>query len=42
MAQGIAGARRVVMPDTAHLPSLEHPDEFNAIVFPFLTEALKQ
>jgi pimeloyl-ACP methyl ester carboxylesterase len=42
MAQGIAGARRVVMPDTAHLPSLEHPDEFNAIVFPFLTEVLKQ
>jgi 3-oxoadipate enol-lactonase len=42
MAQGIPGARRVVMPDAAHLPSLEHPDEFNAIVFPFLTEALKQ
>jgi 3-oxoadipate enol-lactonase len=42
MAQQIPGARRVVMPDTAHLPSLEHPDEFNAIVQPFLTEVLRQ
>lgn len=41
MSQGIPGARRVVMPDTAHLPSLERPEEFNALLLPFLTEALK-
>jgi pimeloyl-ACP methyl ester carboxylesterase len=42
MEQQIAGARRVIMPDTAHLPSLEHPEAFNEIALPFLTEALKQ
>jgi pimeloyl-ACP methyl ester carboxylesterase len=40
MAREIAGARRVVMPDTAHLPSLERPDEFNQLVLEFLKENL--
>lgn len=42
MAGGIAGARQVVMPDAAHLPSLEHPDEFNRILTEFFDAALKQ
>ena len=28
MTQGIAGARRVDWPDTAHLPSMERPADF--------------
>lgn len=36
MAEQIANARKVVMKDTAHLPSLEHPDEFNRILSEFL------
>ena len=36
MASKIAGARKVVIGDAAHLPSLEHPDEFNALLLEFL------
>jgi pimeloyl-ACP methyl ester carboxylesterase len=36
LAQGIPGARKVAMPDTAHLPPLEHPQEFNRILLDFL------
>lgn len=36
LANGIAGARKVVMPGTAHLPSMEHPTAFNRIVDDFL------
>ena len=32
----VAGARSVVIKDAAHLPSLEHPEEFNRIVLDFL------
>jgi 3-oxoadipate enol-lactonase len=32
----IADARKVVMPGTAHLPSMERPDEFNRLVLDFL------
>lgn len=42
MAQKIAGARHVMIPNAAHLPSLEHPDEFNQLVLPFLVDALRQ
>ncbi|MBI1258005.1 MAG: alpha/beta fold hydrolase [Chloroflexi bacterium] len=35
MEQGIAGVRRVNLP-TAHLPSMELPDEFNRVVLDFL------
>lgn len=36
MAEQIADVRKVVMKDTAHLPSLEQPDEFNRILSDFL------
>jgi len=36
----IPGARKVVMPGTAHHPFMEKPAEFNKIVLDFL-EALK-
>lgn len=36
MAEHIANVRKVIMQDTAHLPSLEHPDEFNRILSEFL------
>jgi pimeloyl-ACP methyl ester carboxylesterase len=36
LASSIKGARKVVIRDAAHLPSLEHPEEFNRIVLDFL------
>ncbi len=36
MEQHIAGAQKVLMPNTAHLPNMEHPAEFNQIVLNFL------
>ncbi|MEP6978657.1 MAG: alpha/beta hydrolase [Thermoleophilia bacterium] len=36
LAEGIPGARKVTMTDTAHLPPLEHPEEFNRILLDFL------
>lgn len=36
MEQHIANCRKVIMPNTAHLPSLEHPQEFNRILREFL------
>ena len=36
MVSGIAGARKVVMPGTAHLPNMEFPNEFNTHVKAFL------
>jgi pimeloyl-ACP methyl ester carboxylesterase len=33
---GIAGAKKVVMPGTAHLPNMEQPATFNRIVRDFL------
>jgi pimeloyl-ACP methyl ester carboxylesterase len=38
LASSITGARKVVMHDAAHLPNLEHPEEFNRIVLDFLLE----
>jgi pimeloyl-ACP methyl ester carboxylesterase len=32
VTEGIAGARRVEWPETAHLPSLERPDDFLALL----------
>jgi len=32
VADGIIDARRVDWPDTAHLPSMERPDEFLALL----------
>jgi 3-oxoadipate enol-lactonase len=39
LAQHIAGARVVLMPGTAHLPNMEQPERFNAILRDFLTQA---
>jgi pimeloyl-ACP methyl ester carboxylesterase len=36
MATNILGARKIVMPGTAHLPNMEFPKEFNAHVQQFL------
>jgi pimeloyl-ACP methyl ester carboxylesterase len=37
ISQGIPGARREVMPGTAHLPPMEKPLEFNRLVLDFLS-----
>jgi pimeloyl-ACP methyl ester carboxylesterase len=37
LAEHIAGARKVVIPGTAHLPNMERPLEFNRHVLPFLS-----
>jgi pimeloyl-ACP methyl ester carboxylesterase len=39
LVAGIRGARKEVMRGTAHLPSLERPDEFNRLVRGFLEQA---
>jgi pimeloyl-ACP methyl ester carboxylesterase len=36
LASGIAGARKVVMPNTAHVPNMEQPALFNQLVLDFL------
>lgn len=36
LADGIAGARKVVMPGLAHVPNMERPDEFNQTALDFL------
>jgi 3-oxoadipate enol-lactonase len=36
LATGIAGAQKVVLPDVAHLPPMERPDEFNRLILDFL------
>jgi len=36
LASSIRGARKAVIHDAAHLPNLEHPDEFNRLVLDFL------
>lgn len=38
LATGIAGARKVVLPNVSHLPPMEHPEEFNRLVLGFLGE----
>ncbi len=40
LAKEIPGARLVTIANAAHLPNLEHPDEFNAIVEEFLLPLL--
>jgi 3-oxoadipate enol-lactonase len=36
LASGIAGARKVVIPNTAHVPNMEQPAVFNQLVLDFL------
>jgi 3-oxoadipate enol-lactonase len=40
MASRIPGARYVCLPDVGHLPNLEAPAKFDAVVLDFLREAL--
>ena len=37
MADHIAGAQTVVLPDAAHMLNMEHPDDFNQLVLDFLS-----
>jgi pimeloyl-ACP methyl ester carboxylesterase len=37
IAESAPNARRVILKDTAHLPNMEHPDEFNHAVLDFLS-----
>jgi pimeloyl-ACP methyl ester carboxylesterase len=39
LAREISGARLATIPATAHVPSMERPREFDALVLPFLEEA---
>jgi pimeloyl-ACP methyl ester carboxylesterase len=36
LEEGIAGARKVVLPGTAHMLNMEQPDAFNRVVLDFL------
>jgi pimeloyl-ACP methyl ester carboxylesterase len=36
LEQGIAGAKKLVLPGTAHHPNMEKPQEFNRVVLEFL------
>jgi 3-oxoadipate enol-lactonase len=36
IAEGIPGAKKVVMHNTGHMPPMEHPNEFNQLVLDFL------
>jgi len=38
LAAKIPNARKAVIPDAAHLPNMEHPEEFNRVVRDFLLE----
>jgi len=38
LAKEIRGSKKIVMPETAHLPSMERPAEFNQHVLEFLAE----
>src|SRR5262249_539638 len=39
LAREIPGARHATIPETAHVPSMERPREFDGLVLPFLEEA---
>ena len=41
MADHIAGAQKVKLPDTAHMLNMEQPDKFNGIVLAFLAGAIQ-
>ncbi|MBF6611622.1 MAG: alpha/beta fold hydrolase [Chloroflexi bacterium] len=42
LAQGIAGAKKVVVPGTAHMINLEKPQEFNKVVLDFLATSSEE
>ena len=37
IAAGVPGAERIEIAATAHAPFMERPDEFDAVVLPFLS-----
>ncbi len=37
IAERVPGARKVVIPDVAHMVSMEKPEEFNRVVLEFLS-----
>jgi pimeloyl-ACP methyl ester carboxylesterase len=36
LAANVRGARKIILPDTAHLPNMEKPEDFNRVVSEFL------
>ncbi len=42
IAEGIDGAKFYEIPDCAHLPPFENPDEYNKLIIPFIKEILKE
>jgi 3-oxoadipate enol-lactonase len=38
MVQHIRSARKVIIEDAAHLPNMEHPDQFQRVVTAFLDD----
>ena len=38
LASNIHGAQKVILPNTAHLPNMEKPEQFNQIVLEIFTE----
>ena len=36
LAAAIPGARKIVLPNTAHVPNMEQPEVFNQLVLDFL------
>jgi len=38
LVTGVSGAEKVMMSGVAHLPNMEKPEEFNQIVFDFLSK----
>jgi 3-oxoadipate enol-lactonase len=41
LAERVAGAQKVVFPDTAHMLNMEQPERFNTVVLDFLAGALR-
>jgi 2-hydroxy-6-oxonona-2,4-dienedioate hydrolase len=41
MQAGIAGSKKHIISGTAHMPSMEKPEEFNRVVLDFLREAVR-
>ena len=38
LAESLANARKLVLPDCGHLPPMERPEAFNGALLSFLTE----
>jgi pimeloyl-ACP methyl ester carboxylesterase len=42
MVENIPSALKVALPDAAHLPNKDHPDQFQSVVRSFLDEVAAQ